>query len=273
MATTLLEFIARDTASRHVRGMTEPSQMTAARRLGAHTSKRGNLIASTVCAAISSGVTRLTAAQVGHAGGELGLGEARHHDRDLDAGAAQLGADGFGEADHAVLGGAVGRQARGGGAAGQRGDVDDVAGAARAHAPHRLLRAVDDGVQVDLELAGDARLVLLVERRDHHDPGVVDEDVERAEALLDLVEEGGEAAPVGHVEGEADRAVGELGGGGLGGGGVEIADGDHDPLAGERAGERLTDAAGAARDDGDLAAQRAGSLGHDVNYGEPTTSR
>ena len=49
---------------------------------------------------------------------------------------------------------------------------------------------------------------------------------------------------------------------------VEIADGDDDPLASERAGERLTDAAGASRDDGDLAAQRAGSLGHGVNYGE-----
>ncbi len=60
----------------------------------------------------------------------------------------------------------------------------------------------------------------------------------------------------------------QLGGGGLGGAGVEIADGDDDPLASERTGERLTDATGAARDDGDLAAQRAGSLGHGVNYGE-----
>ena len=49
---------------------------------------------------------------------------------------------------------------------------------------------------------------------------------------------------------------------------VEVADRDHDPLARERAGERLADAAGAARDDGDLAAQRAGSLGHGVNYGD-----
>ena len=110
--------------------------------------------------------------------------------------------------------------------------------------------------------------LLLVERRDRHDPGVVDEDVERAEALLDLVEERGEAGAVGDVEGEADasrrrarprrprpRA------------GVEVADRDDDPLARERTGERLTDAAGAARDDGDLAAQRAGSLGHGVNYG------
>ena len=64
------------------------------------------------------------------------------------------------------------------------------------------------------------------------------------------------------------RAVGELGGGGLGSGGVEIADRDDDPLAREGAGERLPDPAGSSRDDGDLAAQRAGSLGHGVNYGD-----
>ena len=69
------------------------------------------------------------------------------------------------------------------------------------------------------------------------------------------------------------RAVAELGGGGLGGGGVEVADRDDDALAGERAGERLADAAGAAGDDGDLAGQRAGCLGHGVNYGESSSER
>ena len=49
--------------------------------------------------------------------------------------------------------------------------------------------------------------------------------------LLDLVEEGGEAGAVGDVEGKADGAVAELGGGSLGGAGVEIADRDDDALA------------------------------------------
>jgi hypothetical protein len=137
-----------------------------------------------------------------------------------------------------------------------------VAGAARLHPPHRLLRAVDDGVQVDLELARDARVVLLVQRRQRHDPGVVDEDVERPEAALHLVEEGGEAGAVGDVQRQPDRAAAELGRCSLGGAGVEIADRDDDSLTRERPGQRLPDAAGAAGDDGHLAVERSGGLGH-----------
>ena len=76
---------------------------------------------------------------------------------------------------------------------------------------HRLLRAVDDRAQVDLELARDARLRLLLERRDRHDPGVVDDDVDRPQPALDVVEEGAEAGEVGHVERQADDRVAELG--------------------------------------------------------------
>jgi hypothetical protein len=137
-----------------------------------------------------------------------------------------------------------------------------VARAARAHPAHRLLRAVDHRAQVDLQLARDAGLRLLLERRDRHDPGVVDEDVDRAQAALDVVQEGGEAGQVGDVEGEPDDRVAELGGGALRGLAIDVADRHADALGDQRLGDRAPDAPGAAGDDGGLAAQLAGVLGH-----------
>ena len=75
------------------------------------------------------------------------------------------------------------------GLAGLRGDVDDVAAAARAHPLDRQLGADDDAVDVDVELALDRVVGLVDERRHRHDPGVVDDDVDRAELALGLVEE------------------------------------------------------------------------------------
>ena len=64
----------------------------------------------------------------------------------------------------------------------------------------------DRSVQVDVDLAAES-LVLLVDRRHRHDPGVVDHDIERAElALGGLIEEGGEGGAAGDVELRA-RAV------------------------------------------------------------------
>ena len=60
MSLTLLEFIARETASRMRRGTTAPVQITPARRLGAQTSNLGTFSASTVSAAMSSGEIRGT---------------------------------------------------------------------------------------------------------------------------------------------------------------------------------------------------------------------
>jgi hypothetical protein len=140
-----------------------------------------------------------------------------------------------------------------------------VAAAARAHAAHRLLRAVDDGAQVDVQLTVHARLGLLLQRRDGHDPGVVDEDVDRAEAPLDAVEVGGEPGVVRHVEEVADGAVADLGSGGLGRGGVHVADRDAHPLAGQRVRERLADPPPSAGDHGDVTVQRARLLGHAVS--------
>ncbi len=54
--------------------------------------------------------------------------------------------------------------------------------------------------------------------------------------------------------GRPSEPLARLCGSGVGGGAVEIADGDHDPLAREGLGERQADTAGSSRDDGDLAA-------------------
>ena len=55
---------------------------------------------------------------------------------------------------------------------------------------------------------------------------------------LDLVQEGGEAGKVGHVEVQPDGVAAQLRGGALGGLAVDVADGDAHPLAGERLRQR-----------------------------------
>ena len=75
------------------------------------------------------------------------------------------------------------------------------------------------------------RVGLVDERADRHDPGVVDEHVERAQLTLDLVEEGGEALTIGHVERQPDRSAAELGCGLLDQRGVDVADATRAPCA------------------------------------------
>ena len=85
----------------------------------------------------------------------------------------------------------------------------------------------------------------LGERAERHDPGVVDQHVERAEPLRDLVEEVGEGVAVGDVELERDRPAAELGRRLLGELLVEVADRDLGALAHQRGRGRLADPAGA----------------------------
>jgi hypothetical protein len=132
---------------------------------------------------------------------------------------------------------------------------------------------VDDGAQVDLELPRDALRRLVLERRDGHDPGVVDEHVDGPEGPLDLVQEGGEAGEIGHVEVQADGAAAQLRGGALCRLAVDVADRDAHPLAGQRQRERLPDPPATARHYGDLAAQRAWFLGHAFSSSSTTTRR
>ena len=65
---------------------------------------------------------------------------------------------------------------------------------------------------------------LVDERPDRHDPGVVDEHVERPEAALNRVEELGEAGAIGDVERQADRVRPEFRRRPLGQRAVDVAD-------------------------------------------------
>ena len=104
-----------------------------------------------------------------------------------------------------------------------------------------------------------------MKRPDLHDPGVVDQHVERAELLLGAVEERREGRAVGHVERQRDGARAELGGGLAGGIEVDVADRDPHALAQERFGRGAADPARGAGDRGGLSGEDAGLLGHAVS--------
>ena len=108
-------------------------------------------------------------------------------------------------------------------------------------------------MEVDVDHPVRGRVGFGGELADRHDPGVVDQDVERPEPLRDLVEEVGERVAARHVELEADRLGPELGRGLVGELAVEVADRDLGPLARQRGRGRLADSTGAARDRHDLA--------------------
>ncbi len=101
-----------------------------------------------------------------------------------------------------------------------------MTGAPRFHPPNRLAGAVDDRLQVDGDGAGGQRLVLRVDRPRDHDPGVVDEHVEWAEAVLDAVKERGERCVVGHVDADPEGVSAESGGNLSRKVSIEIADRD-----------------------------------------------
>ena len=101
-----------------------------------------------------------------------------------------------------------------------------------------------------------------MKRADLHDPGVVDEHVERPELLFGAVQEGGERVAVGHVECQRDGARAQLGGGLPRRVEVHVADRHPHALAQERFGGRAPDAARGTGDRGGLSGEDAGLLGH-----------
>ncbi len=77
---------------------------------------------------------------------------------------------------------------------------------ARDHARERELHAEDHAVEVDVDHPPGGRVVLVDEAPQRHDPGVVDEHVQRAELLFGAVQEGRKGRPVGHVQRQRDGA-------------------------------------------------------------------
>jgi len=82
--------------------------------------------------------------------------------------------------------------------------------AVRDTALERELGAVDHPVDVDVDDPLCDRVGLANERPQGHDPGVVDEHVERPEAILRLIEKRREACAVGDVDVQPDGAAAEL---------------------------------------------------------------
>ena len=134
--------------------------------------------------------------------------------------------------------------------------------ATREEALDRELRAQDHAVHVDVDDALGGRVALLDEQAERHDPGVVDQDIERPQPLLDLIEERGEALPVGDVERQADRAGAELGRGLLGELLLDVPDRDARALREQRLGRRAADPASTAGDRNRQPGERAWNLGH-----------
>ena len=95
------------------------------------------------------------------------------------------------------------------------------------------LHPVEDAGDVDVDLALGGLVGLLEERAELHDPRVVDEDVDRPELLLGVLDELLDRRAVGDVELEGDRPRAELVGGALRLGEVEVADRDLHPLPDE----------------------------------------
>ena len=107
-----------------------------------------------------------------------------------------------------------------------------MAAAAALHPRERQLHPEHHPVDVDVDHPLRGQVVLVDEAAERHDPGVVDEHVERAEPLLDLVEKALERVAAGDVELERERLAAELGGGLLGELAVEVADRDLRALGG-----------------------------------------
>ena len=133
-------------------------------------------------------------------------------------------ADRLRHADHRGLGGRVGGRHRVALLAGDRGQVDDAAVAARDHARERGAVGVEDAVGVDRHHALPLRVVDIDRaQRCARDAGRADEHVEAAQLALDARDGGVDLGRARDVAGDAERAA-ELVRGRPHAGGVEIED-------------------------------------------------
>src|SRR5262245_30256656 len=129
----------------------------------------------------------------------------------------------------------------------RRADVQDPAALPRDHVGQHELAELEGGAQVRLDRAGEVPLGELEEGAVGPVGGVVHQDVDRAEALAALLDEGAARGPVHHVALDRDRRP--------------AARLDRRHGLAQRAGELRRVAVEAARDDGDPGALRREALG------------
>ena len=137
-----------------------------------------------------------------------------------------------------------------------RSEVDDVPAAARRD--HRLadrLRHEKRALQIDSDRLVPVVERQLVSRRKEHNAGAVDQDVDAAECGQSAVDRLLHRRRVRHVASKRHRAAAEGLRFGLGGGDVEVDDGDPRPLGGEGGADRRANAGRAAGDERALALQ------------------
>jgi uncharacterized protein len=192
---------------------------------------------------------------------ELGLdapGEDRSHPH---AALAEVEHGGLGHPQKTELAGVVGGAAGHRVLAGERGDVDDPARAARLEKPRRGAQAVEGAEQVGLDDLPEGLARELVDRAEGPDAGVVDQEVEpaalglghRAEEEIDLALVPDVDRPAGHRAAALGRGGGELRDRRLDRLGAPAAEVDPPALAQEGLHNGAADAAGAAGDDRDSA--------------------
>ncbi len=137
-----------------------------------------------------------------------------------------------------------------------------MAAAPGQEALQRQLGAVDQPHQVDVDHPVRGGVGLVDERADGHDPGVVDQDIQRAEPVLYLIQERGEAVAIGHIQREPDRSPSQLARGLLGQCSVDVADGHAGPLGDQSGRGGAADPASSARDCDYRASKRTWDFGH-----------
>ena len=135
---------------------------------------------------------------------DLALDQGRAHIARADRVAGDVQGRGLerhdlGQADHAMLGGDVGRLVGRGDQAVRRGDVDDPAPAPPAHARQGGVDRVVVGREVDRQDRLPPGRRELLDRRHELDARVVDQDVERAEFRLGLAHHPGDLLALAHV--------------------------------------------------------------------------
>jgi hypothetical protein len=182
-----------------------------------------------------------------------------------------------GKGEHGALRGDVRQHARHALVGGARGDVDDLAGLARDHVRRDVLDHQERPAGIDCHHAIPRFGVPFVEiarmqRRIKR--GVVDQDVDLAEAFDGLRDQILDRRLVADVEGDAGDVSGAVLFGDLGRDVLAVGDvGDHD--AGAFRGERLrivrADTLGAAGDDGDFACKPCHGRSP-IRHGPPTGS-
>ena len=119
---------------------------------------------------------------------QIGLDGVRHHGGERHAGALELVADRFGQADDRELGRVVDGETGDVRLAGHRGDVDDVTAPALDHQRQHELHAEDRTAHVDVNLRVAGRVALVEEAPGGHDAGVVHEHVDRTDLAFDEVD-------------------------------------------------------------------------------------